>query len=121
MSGLAPSNQFQNTTNAPENFRDDPPKVERSNYFDAGVSHQFTKEWQVSLDGFYKQAHNLIDLGQFGAPVILAPYNYRTGTVYGGGTQHDLHHGRAFALRKFLLGPRHGPRSGLPAVPLDQR
>jgi hypothetical protein len=37
----------------------------------------------VTLDGFYKKAHNLIDLGQFGTPVILAPFNYRKGFVYG--------------------------------------
>ena len=37
----------------------------------------------MNLDGFYKEARNLIDLGQFGSAVILSPYNYRHGTVYG--------------------------------------
>src|SRR6185369_11322872 len=59
------------------------PKVERSNYWDIGISRQMTKEWQLGIDGFYKQAHNLIDLGQFGAPVILSPFNYTKGTVFG--------------------------------------
>ncbi len=81
--GISTLNKFQNTTNAPDNFLDGAPKVERSNYFDAGISHQFSKEFQVNVDGFYKQAQQLIDLGQFGAPVILAPFNYRKGTVYG--------------------------------------
>ena len=40
--------------------------VERDNYYDAGISRQLTPAWQVTLDGFYKQAKNLIDDGQFG-------------------------------------------------------
>lgn len=75
--------KFDGTTNASENQIADPPKVEKSNYYDIGISRQITKPWQVNVDGFYKQAHNLVDLGQFGAPVILAPFNYREGTVYG--------------------------------------
>jgi outer membrane receptor protein involved in Fe transport len=80
---------FNNTTNAPsENgpngtLLDDAPKAERSHYFDAGISRQIIKPLTIGLDGFYKQAHNLIDLGQFGAPVIESPFNYRTGKVYG--------------------------------------
>jgi outer membrane receptor for ferrienterochelin and colicin len=69
--------KFTGTNNAPENFTADPPKVERSNYYDAGISHQFSPALQVNVDGFYKQAKNLVDLGQFGAPVILAPFNYK--------------------------------------------
>ena len=76
-------NKFAGTTNSPANFQADPGRAERSNYYDAGISHQFTKPWQVGLDGFYKTSHNLIDLGQFGAPVIFAPFNYRHATVYG--------------------------------------
>ncbi len=75
--------KFANTTNAPTNFEADPSKCERSNYFDLGVSRQITPPWQVSVDGFYKMAHNLIDLGQFGEALILSPFNYHTGTVYG--------------------------------------
>ena len=75
--------KFANTTNAPPNTIDGPPLVERSNYFDAGISHQFNKNWTVNLDGFYKDARNLVDLGQFGSAVILSPFNYRTGKVYG--------------------------------------
>jgi len=80
---LASISNFANTTNAPDNFVADAPKVERSNYFDAGVSRQISKPWSLSLDGFYKQASQLIDEGQFGAPVIESPFNYRTGKVYG--------------------------------------
>jgi TonB dependent receptor len=75
--------KFANTTNAPPNTLDGPPKVERSNYYDAGISEQITQPWQVNVDGFYKQAKNLVDLGQFGDAVIFTPFNYETGVVYG--------------------------------------
>ncbi len=75
--------KFAATTNAPDVFQSDPPKVERSDYFDLGISRQITKAWEVGLDGFYKRAHQLVDEGQFGAPVILSPFNYKTGTVEG--------------------------------------
>ena len=35
------------------------------------------------MDSYYKQATDLIDEGQFGAPIILTPFNYRYGQVYG--------------------------------------
>ena len=74
---------FEYTTDAPFNDRDDPPKVERDNYFDAGLSRQITKPWQITLDAFCKLAQNLLDDGQFGTAVILNNFNYTSGTVYG--------------------------------------
>ncbi|HVX84881.1 MAG TPA: TonB-dependent receptor [Phycisphaerae bacterium] len=76
-------NLFAGTTNAPENFMDGPPRVERSNYFDAGMTRQITRPWEVGFDAFFKHARNLVDLGQFGNAVILSPYNYQQGQVYG--------------------------------------
>lgn len=81
--GLGTLNKFAGTTNAPANFGDGPPKVERSNYYDIGIGRQMTPEWFVGVDGFFKDAHQLNDLGQFGEALILAPYNYRQGRVYG--------------------------------------
>ncbi len=37
----------------------------------------------MGLDTYYKQSHNLIDEGQFGAPIILTPFNYTYGKQYG--------------------------------------
>ena len=37
----------------------------------------------MGLDTYYKQSVNLIDEGQFGAPIILTPFNYRYGKQYG--------------------------------------
>jgi len=75
--------KFHETSGSPYNFRDDPTHVERANYFDIGLSRQITPAWQTTVDSFYKSARNLIDLGQFGSAVILSPFSYREGTVYG--------------------------------------
>lgn len=75
--------KFRGTSNAPFNEQDDPTPVERSHYFDVGFSRQLTPAWQTTVDAFYKDAKNLIDLGQFGSAVILSPFSYREGTVYG--------------------------------------
>ncbi len=37
----------------------------------------------MGIDTYYKQSVNLIDEGQFGAPIILTPFNYRYGKQYG--------------------------------------
>jgi outer membrane receptor protein involved in Fe transport len=75
--------EFEYTTDAPFNGRDDPPKVERDNYFDMGLSRQITPAWQITGDSFCKLAKNLLDDGQFGSAVILNNFNYSSGTVYG--------------------------------------
>ena len=80
---LSTVTKFEYTTDAPFNDRDDPPKVERDHYFDAGISQAITPPWQVTVDSFCKLAKNLLDDGQFGAAVILNNFNYTSGTVYG--------------------------------------
>jgi len=74
---------FQYTTDAPFNDEDDPQKAERDHYFDAGISRQITKAWQVDVDSYCKVAKNLLDDGQFGSAVILNNFNYASGLVYG--------------------------------------
>jgi outer membrane receptor protein involved in Fe transport len=74
---------FQGTTNAPQTFADSPPRAERADYYDLGFTRELGPGWQLGLDGFDKIAKNLIDLGQFGNAIILAPFNYRTGRVHG--------------------------------------
>ena len=75
--------KFVNTTFEPTVKRDDPVKAERSNYYDVGLEQNLSKALTVGVDGYYKQAIHLIDEGQFGAPIILTPFNYRYGQVYG--------------------------------------
>ena len=74
---------FEFTTDAPFSEKDDPQRVERDHYFDAGISRQITPAWQVTLDSYCKLAKNLLDDGQFGSAVILNNFNYASGTVYG--------------------------------------
>ena len=75
--------KFLNTTAAPEVTAGDVVQAERSNYYDCGIQQQITRELSVGVDSYYKQASDLIDEGQFGAPIILTPFNYRYGQVYG--------------------------------------
>jgi outer membrane receptor protein involved in Fe transport len=74
---------FQNTTNPPLNNQNDPVKPESDNYYDLGISHAFDPHFTVGLDGYYKDAKDLIDEGQFGPALIFTPFNYAEGKVYG--------------------------------------
>jgi outer membrane receptor protein involved in Fe transport len=75
--------EFANTTSPALSPQADPPRPERANYYDFGVQQKLTHELTVGLDTYYKQSVNLIDEGQFGAPIILTPFNYRYGKQYG--------------------------------------
>jgi outer membrane receptor protein involved in Fe transport len=74
---------FQNTTAAAPTLQNDTPKAERANYFDVGVQQQVVQGFALGVDTYYKISRNLIDEGQFGAPIILTPFNYRYGKQYG--------------------------------------
>ncbi len=75
--------KFVNTTAAAPVTTDAAPLPEVANYYDVGVQQKFTSELTVGLDSYYKQSTNLIDEGQFGAPIILTPFNYLHGQQYG--------------------------------------
>jgi hypothetical protein len=75
--------KFVNTTAAAAVTADDTPKAEQANYYDIGVQQKIARRFTVGLDTYYKQSHNLIDEGQFGAPIILTPFNYAQGKQYG--------------------------------------
>ena len=75
--------KFANTTAAPAVTQADTPQAEQANYYDIGVQQRLTRRITVGLDTYYKQSHNLIDEGQFGAPIILTPFNYAHGKQYG--------------------------------------
>jgi outer membrane receptor protein involved in Fe transport len=74
---------FANTSAAPPVTQDDTVKAERSNYFDIGISQIVVPGLTLGIDAYYKQATNLIDEGQFGAPIILSAFNYAKGQVTG--------------------------------------
>lgn len=74
---------FNGTTAQSQLQVNDRVQAERSNYFDAGISQIIRPGLVFGVDGYYKQATNLIDEGQFGAPIILTAFNYRRATVSG--------------------------------------
>jgi outer membrane receptor for ferrienterochelin and colicins len=74
---------FQNTTSPAASPVAGSPLPEQANYYDLGVEQRISPEFTVGIDTYYKQSHNLIDEGQFGAPIILTPFNYVYGKQYG--------------------------------------
>ncbi|GBQ48109.1 TonB-dependent outer membrane receptor [Komagataeibacter sucrofermentans DSM 15973] len=81
--GGADLQQFAGTSGAAPGTGSSTVKAERDHYFDAGIDQVILPGWRVSFDAYYKLAHNLIDEGQFGAPIILSGFNYRRGQVNG--------------------------------------
>jgi hypothetical protein len=75
--------KFANTTGAAAVTQADTPQAEQANYYDIGLQQRLSRRFTVGVDTYYKQSHNLIDEGQFGAPIILTPFNYRYGKQYG--------------------------------------
>ncbi|WP_428374418.1 TonB-dependent receptor [Lichenicoccus sp.] len=74
---------FNGTSAAAAVTQDSIVKAERDNYYDAGITQIIVPGLQVGLDAYYKEAQNLIDEGQFGAPIILSAFNYAHGDVHG--------------------------------------
>ena len=78
--------KFAGTTAVPPGTvtQDTAPIAERANYYDLGVQQKLLdKTLTLGVDSFYEQAQHLIDEGQFGAPIILTPFNYRYGLIGG--------------------------------------
>lgn len=78
--------KFAGTTALPpgSNTQDAPPIAERSDYYDIGVEHKlFEKSLTLGVDAYGETSQHLIDEGQFGAPIILTPFNYRYGRIGG--------------------------------------
>jgi outer membrane receptor protein involved in Fe transport len=74
---------FANTSAAPPGTQNDAAKAERDHYFDAGVNQVVLPGLKVGADAYFKIAQNLVDEGQFGAPILLTPFNYAKGLVKG--------------------------------------
>jgi outer membrane receptor protein involved in Fe transport len=76
-------NLVANTTNAPDQFINDPVQPERSHYFDVGVDQKILPGLTFGLDAYYKIATDLIDDGQFGQAVVLTQFNWGRGYAEG--------------------------------------
>ena len=75
--------KFNGTTAAAAVTQDGTVRAERSHYFDAGISQIIIPGLTAGLDAYYKLSKNLIDEGQFGAPIILTAFNYAQGLQEG--------------------------------------
>lgn len=76
--------KFLNTSQTPPVTLDATPVAERANYFDVGAEQKLLRQaLTLGVDSFYKRSVDLIDEGQFGAPIILTPFNYKNGKQYG--------------------------------------
>ncbi len=81
--------KFAATTGYPAGYTpahpplDGPILPERSNYFDAGAEYIVSPGVKFGVDAYAKFARDLIDEGQFGAPIILSVFNYGHADVLG--------------------------------------
>jgi outer membrane receptor protein involved in Fe transport len=75
--------KFANTTAAPTVTLDDVPVAEKADYFDVGIQQRMFDALTLGVDSYYRKSNHLIDEGQFGAPIVLTPFNYADGRIKG--------------------------------------
>lgn len=76
---MASINQFSGTTAQALSPGNSPVKAERADLFDVGFTQEILPGLKAGIDTYYKYSRNLIDEGQFGAPIVLTPFNYHAG------------------------------------------
>ena len=59
--------------------QNDVPYAERDNYYDLGIQQKIGKRITIGIDSYDRVSRYLLDEGQFGAPIILTPFNYKYG------------------------------------------
>lgn len=75
--------KFAGTSAAAPGTVSDTPVAEKATYYDVGASRHISANATFGVDTYYKVSRDLIDEGQFGAPIILTPFNYAKGKQYG--------------------------------------
>ena len=58
-------------------------KAEIGDYYDLGVTQRVTQKYSIGIDAYLKNTQNTLDEGQFGPALILTPFNYAYGRIYG--------------------------------------
>ena len=99
--------KFANTTGQAPGTQNDAPRSERDNYYDIGVEQRLGPV-TLGVDTYYKKAKNLIDEGQFGAPIILTPFNYREGYAKGVEFSANYAHGPFTAYANLAISQAKG-------------
>ncbi len=90
------------STAAPEVTTDTVPFAERASYYDIGLQQQFGG-LTLGVDAYWRRSTDLIDEGQFGAPIILTPFNYRDGRIQGVELSATYAHGPFSAYANFAV------------------
>ena len=106
---VAPTgNPLVTSTAAPATTTDTTPFAERAHYFDVGLEQKITPALTVTVDSYYKLSTHLIDEGQFGAPIILTPFNYESGRQYGVEFTAAYNHGPISTYANFAYAKAQG-------------
>ncbi|QUD89152.1 TonB-dependent receptor [Phenylobacterium montanum] len=100
--------KFAGTTGQAGAGLDTTPYAERADYYDVGVEQTVIRGLTVGLDTYYKRSRHLIDEGQFGAPIILTPFNYDRGVQYGVEFSSAYQHGPLSAYFNLAYGHAQG-------------
>ena len=99
--------KFTGTTGASAITQDDLPRSERDNYYDVGAEQKLG-HFTLGVDGYWRDATNLIDEGQFGAPIIQTPFNYAEGRIRGVEFSSTYAHGPFSAWANFSISKAQG-------------
>lgn len=99
--------RFEGTTAQAPGTLNDLPRAERSNYYDAGVEQKLGA-FTLGVDIYDKQSRNLLDEGQFGAPIILTPFNYAEGYSRGVEFSGNYAHGPFTAYANLAISRAEG-------------
>ena len=75
--------KFENTTNAVRSNINAVTVPDTTNYYDIGANHQLLPGLTLGADAYYRTDNNLLDEGQFGQALIISPFNYQSGQIYG--------------------------------------
>ena len=99
--------RFLGTTAQAPATLNDAPRSERSHYFDLGVEQKLGA-LSLGVDAYYKRSANLLDEGQFGAPIILTPFNYKKGYAKGVEFSANYAHGPLTAYANLAISRAEG-------------
>ena len=107
--GTTTVSKFVGTSAAAASLQSTTPFAERQNYFDVGFEQKVgTTGLSFGVDGYYRRSHQLIDEGQFGAPIILTPFNYERGRIKGVEANLNYSHGPWRAYANFAYAKAQG-------------
>ena len=80
------------------------PTTEDDYEWDVGVIHHLTPAITLSWDNFYESTRHYLDTGQFGVVPIFAPFNYKTGYIWGSEFAVNYRRGGLTAYANLTLG-----------------